>query len=151
MKRKLFHGSDSIVEKPIFGIGNVHNDYGLGFYCTSIETLAREWGSRKNGTGYVNIYTIRDDSLKILDLTKPPYNNVLYWVTLLMHNREISEELRNNYPRELMYLENNYLIDVSKYDAIIGYRADDSYFRFPEAFVKSEISFDSLKEEDMFL
>ena len=45
-----------------------------------------------------------------------------------------------------LVLENNYLIDVSKYDAIIGYRADDSYFRFPEAFVKSEISFDSLEE-----
>lgn len=63
-----------------------------------------------------------------------------------MHNREISNDLRDNYPRELKYLEDNYLIDVGEYDIIIGYRADDSYFKFPEAFVKSEITLESLNK-----
>ncbi len=30
----LLHGSGTIVERPRFGDGNPHNDYGLGFYCT---------------------------------------------------------------------------------------------------------------------
>lgn len=145
MKRYLYHGSTSIVEKPVFGFGQVHNDYGLGFYCTSREALAREWAARKNGVGYVNVYLLRDDNLKILDLTQPPYSDVIYWVALLMHNRTISEQLKTKYSRELEYLEKNFLIDVSKYDAVIGYRADDSYFQFPESFVKSEITYESLQ------
>ena len=55
-------------------------------------------------------------------------------------------DIRNNSPRELKYLEDNYLIDVSSYDVVIGYRADDSYFRFPEAFVRSEITLESLNK-----
>ena len=124
--------------------GNVHNDYGLGFYCCSNKELAKEWASRKSGHGYINRYRIRDDRLKILDLTKPPYDNVLFWVAILMHNRELSSDLRSNFPRELKYLKDKYLINVQDYDVVIGYRADDSYFRFPEAFVRSEITLESL-------
>ena len=146
MNRKLYHGSDNVVKEPICGKGNIHNDYGLGFYCTTIESLAKEWGAKRTGVGYVNVYSLRDDRFSILDLTKPPYDNVLYWVALLMHNREISENLRSNYPRELEYLEKNFLLDVSKFDVVIGYRADDSYFHFPEAFVRSEITIASLEK-----
>ena len=145
MKRVLFHGSEEIIAKPKFGKGNIHNDYGLGFYCTTKKKLAAEWAGRKNGFGYINKYLIRDDRLKILDLTKPPFNSVLYWVSLLINNRTVSTNLINNYPRELKYLKDKYLIDTSKYDVIIGYRADDSYFHFPEAFIRSEITFNSLE------
>lgn len=144
MERTLYHGSEFIIEKPEYLKGNVHNDYGLGFYCCSSKELAKEWAARKSGHGYINRYQIRDDRLKILDLTKPPYDNVLFWVALLMHNRELSSDLRSNFPRELKYLEEKYLINVQDFDVVIGYRADDSYFRFPEAFVRSEITLESL-------
>lgn len=144
MERILYHGSEIIIKKPVFLKGNIHNDYGLGFYCCSNEALAKEWAARKNGFGFVNRYHIRDDRLKILNLTKPPYDNVLYWVALLMNNRELSIDLKDNYPRELKYLFDKYLIDISKYDIVIGYRADDSYFHFPAAFVRSEITIESL-------
>ena len=39
----LYHGSEKIVRVPAFGVGNVHNDYGLGFYCTQNVGLAKEW------------------------------------------------------------------------------------------------------------
>lgn len=146
MLRKLYHGSINVVKEPTFGLGNKNNDYGFGFYCTTNKILGKEWASKRNGFGYLNEYEIRDDNLKILDLTKPPYNNVLYWVALLMHNRDISDELKNNYPRELEYLEVNYLLNINDYDIVIGYRADDSYFHFPEAFVRSEITLNSLNE-----
>ena len=144
MERIIYHGSETIIEKPEYLKGNIHNDYGLGFYCCSNKELAKEWAAKKTGHGYINRYQIRDDRLKILDLTKPPYNDVLNWVALLMHNRELSSDLRNNFPRELKYLDDKYLINVSDYDVVIGYRADDSYFRFPEAFVRSEITLESL-------
>lgn len=146
MERIIYHGSELIIEKPKYGKGNIHNDYGLGFYCCSNKELAKEWAARRSGRGYINRYSIRDDRLKILDLTKPPYDNVLYWVALLMHNRELSTDLKDNYPRELQYLEDKYLIDVSMFDIVIGYRADDSYFLFPESFVRSEITLESLNE-----
>lgn len=146
MKRFIYHGSEFIIEKPEFGKGNIHNDYGLGFYCCSSKELAKEWAAKKNGHGYVNKYQIRDDRLNILDLTKQPFNNVLYWVALLMHNRDLSSELKDNYPRELKYLDEKYLLDISYYDIVIGYRADDSYFRFPESFVRSEITLESLEK-----
>ena len=144
MERILYYGSEFIIEKPEYLTGNDHNDYGLGFYCCSNKELAKEWAARKSGHGYINRYRIRDDRLKILDLTKPPYDNVLFWVALLMHNRELSSDLRSNFPRELKYLKDKYLINVQNYDVVIGYRADDSYFRFPEAFVRSEITLESL-------
>ena len=143
MERIIYHGSEFIVEKPEHGKGN---DYGLGFYCCSNKELAKEWAAKRSGHGYINKYSLRDDRLKILDLTNPPYNNVLYWVALLMHNRELSADLRDNFPRELKYLEEKHLIDISRFDIVIGYRADDSYFRFPESFVRSEITLESLEK-----
>ena len=38
----LFHGSNQIVETPELSQGNIHNDYGRGFYCTRIEDMAKE-------------------------------------------------------------------------------------------------------------
>lgn len=146
MERIIYHGSEFIVEKPEHGKGNTHNDYGLGFYCCSSKELAKEWAAKRSGHGYINKYSLRDDRLKILDLTNPPYNNVLYWVALLMQNRELSTDLRDNFPRELKYLEEKHLIDISRFDIVIGYRADDSYFRFPESFVRSEITLESLEK-----
>ena len=40
---KIFHGSQSIVKVPQYGIGKVGNDFGLGFYCTENENMAMEW------------------------------------------------------------------------------------------------------------
>ena len=61
MKRTLYHGSENIIEKPQYGLGNIHNDYGLGFYCCNSKKIAREWASRKHGFGFVNEYKLRDD------------------------------------------------------------------------------------------
>lgn len=39
----IYQGSEKIVEKPTFGEGKKNNDFGLGFYCTLDEDLAKEW------------------------------------------------------------------------------------------------------------
>ena len=145
MKRVLYHGSEKIIEHPVFGYGNRHNDYGLGFYCTPDKQLAKEWAKRKNNDGFVNVYTIRDDRFHILDLTDNQHD-VLHWIALLMSNRFIEKEVEKMYPRELDYLFQNYLIDITPYDVIIGYRADDAYFRFPESFIRGDLTVETLKE-----
>ena len=50
----IFHGSRRIIEKPVWGEGNPHNDYGLGFYCTESLELAKEWGVSDETDGFAN-------------------------------------------------------------------------------------------------
>ena len=71
MKRIIYHGSEFIIEKPEHLKGNIRNDYGLGFYCSSNKELAKEWAAKRTGHGFINKYQIRDDRLNVLDLTKP--------------------------------------------------------------------------------
>ena len=99
-----------MIKTPEFLKGNIHNDYGIGFYCTTNKELAKELAAKRSVKGYINKYNLRDDRLRILDLTKPPFNDIFYWVSLLMHNIELSSSLKNNYPRELKYLGDKYLL-----------------------------------------
>ena len=147
MKRIIYHGSDHEIKNPQYGFGKTTNDYGLGFYCSSIKALAEEWASKIiDVKGIVNKYEIIDDGLKILDLTVPPYDNPLYWIAILLHYKRLPAKLISQCFREIEYIEKNYYIDVSKYDVVIGYRADDNYFQFPQALLRSEILISSLEE-----
>ena len=73
MLRTLYHGSDKIVEKPIFGAGKEYNDYGRGFYCTDTLDMAKEWGVGRDRNGYANHYELECDGLTILDLNSDGY------------------------------------------------------------------------------
>jgi hypothetical protein len=42
------------------------------------------------------------------------------------------------------YLLKNFLLDYENYDAVIGYRADDSYFSFAQDFINGTISYRQL-------
>ncbi len=39
----VYHGSDHIIEKPVFHGSKHTNDYGYGFYTTESIDLAKEW------------------------------------------------------------------------------------------------------------
>ena len=138
----LFHGSIQEVKTPQYGVGKIHNDYGQGFYCTRNIDMAREWANRETTSGIVNRYKLDCRTLNILDLTK---YDVLVWLSILLHHREFDPLDRVRYERELEYLEQFY-IDTTKYDLVIGYRADDAYFRFPMLFLSNEITLKTLRE-----
>lgn len=137
-KKVLYHGSAEIIQRPIYGKGKAYNDYGLGFYCTEQVELAKEWACTEDTDGYVNAYSIDTDSLRILNLSSEEYT-ILHWLALLVENRRfrISTPVMR---RGVEYLKENFLPDISDYDVIIGYRADDSYFSFAKAFLTNEIS-----------
>ena len=142
----IYHGSSVIIEKPQFGFGNLRNDYGLGFYCTEDIDLAKEWGVTDGKDGYANKYELDTSGLGCLDLSDPKYN-VLHWITILLENRVFT--LKNDITKVgKKYLIENFSIPYDNYDVIKGYRADDSYFSYAEAFLnntKSQKAFDSLK------
>lgn len=138
----LYHGSEKIIEKPVFGKGNLRNDYGRGFYCTESEELAKEWACSNNKNGFANKYEISLEKLNVLYLNSEKYN-VLHWLAILTKNRTYWE---NSTVSEVAkkYLAQNFMIDTSGYDVIIGYRADDSYFSFARDFVSGAISYRQL-------
>lgn len=140
----LYHGSEKIIENPVFGKGNLRNDYGRGFYCTENEELAKEWACSNNKNGFANKYELKLEGLNILYLNSSQYH-VLHWLTILTKNRTYWE--RNTISETAKtYLSKHFMIDTSKYDVIIGYRADDSYFSFARDFVSGAISYKQLSE-----
>lgn len=141
---QLLHGSDHIIEAPDIHMGNPHNDYGRGFYCTREEDMACEWACKKNTDGMVNIYDIDMDDLNVLDLMDG-HHTILDWIALLLQFRtfkidsEIAVDARD-------YIVKHYSVDLTSYDIVVGYRADDSYFQYAESFISNTLPLRSLNK-----
>lgn len=142
MIKTLYHGSSNIIEKPVFGFGKTYNDYGLGFYCTDSLEMAKEWGAAKEQSGFANCYEIECNGLDILNLNDPNYC-ILHWLGILLQNREF--DIPSPLALEAKeYLLDNFSVAYQNKDAIIGYRADDSYFSFAQDFINGTISYRQL-------
>lgn len=138
----LYHGSERIIEKPEFGLGRKNNDFGLGFYCTESEELAKEWAVSSLRNGFSNRYTLDTEYLNILNLNSPDYT-ILNWIAVLVEHRLFS--IKTPVARRAKrYLIDNFGVNVSAYDLITGYRADDSYFDYAESFLNNGISVEQL-------
>jgi len=145
MESILYHGSNHTIEQPLYGLGKTTNDYGRGFYCTRELELAKEWGCAGGLDGFANEYVLeRADELSVLRLNEEPYN-ILNWLAILAEHRtywqrgSVSAQAKR-------YLHDNFLVDTSDYDVIVGYRANDSYFSFAQAFVANGISLRQLSQ-----
>ena len=138
----IFHGSEQIVEEPAFGLGRKNNDFGLGFYCTESEDLAKEWAVSSLRNGFANRYTLDMEYLNILNLNSPDYT-ILNWIAVLVEHRLFS--IKTPVARRAKrYLIDNFGVNVNAYDLITGYRADDSYFDYAESFLNNGISVQQL-------
>lgn len=142
MKKILYHGSERVIEHPVFGNGKPYNDYGLGFYCTENCEMAKEWGAFRDRDGYANRYELETEGLKLLDLNKSNYC-MLHWLAILLQNRTFN--IQGGIALEAKeYLIDNFSVDYFEYDIIKGYRADDSYFSFAQDFINGTISYRQL-------
>ena len=138
----LFHGSEKVIEAPFFGEGKRNNDFGLGFYCTETENLAKEWAVSSLRDGFCNRYTLDTEYMNILNLNSPDYT-ILNWIAVLVEHRLFS--IRTPIARRAKkYLIDNFGINVNAFDIVIGYRADDSYFDYAESFLNNAISVEQL-------
>ena len=147
-KLSLYHGSGAIIEKPICGEGNPCNDYGLAFYCTESLDMAREWAVTEQRDGFVNHYELDMEGLSELNLGCGAYH-ILNWLAILLENRvfRTDSDLKR---RGKEYIIHHFGIEYRSYDLIRGYRADDSYFSFANAFLNNSISLEQL-ERAMYL
>ena len=138
----VYHGSKQIVEIPAFGLGRKNNDFGLGFYCTESSDLAKEWAVSSLSDGFANRYTLDTEYLNILNLNSPDYT-ILNWIAVLVQHRLFS--IKTPVARRAkQYLVEHFGINVNAYDLITGYRADDSYFDYAEAFLNNAITVEQL-------
>jgi hypothetical protein len=139
---KIYHGSEMIVEEPTFGKGKKNNDFGLGFYCTESDDLAKEWAVSSLHDGFSNRYTLDTEYLNILNLNSPDYT-ILNWIAVLVEHRLFS--IKTPVARRAKrYLIDNFSVNVNAFDLITGYRADDSYFDYAESFLNNGISVEQL-------
>lgn len=143
-KIEILHGTDHIIEVPDIDKGNEKNDYGKGFYCTRIPEMAMEWACKQNTDGFSNRYELDLTDLRILDLTDGKHT-VLNWIAILLEHRTLSLDSEIAIDAK-DYIIEHFSIDTSEYDVIIGYRADDSYFRYAESFVENGLSLRSLNK-----
>lgn len=138
----IYHGSEKVIEVPTFGEGKKNNDFGLGFYCTESENLAKEWAVSSLRDGFSNRYTLNTEFLNILNLNSPEYS-ILNWIAVLVEHRLFS--LKTPIARRAkQYLIEHFGVNVNAFDLITGYRADDSYFDYAESFLNNAISVEQL-------
>jgi len=117
------------------------------FYTTKNKGLAGEWAVLGTGRdGYINEYTLDMTGLKVLQLDKLPIEN---WIAILIANR------RGTYKEEIVVsrierFKDMFFPDVSSFDVIVGWRADDAYFSFVEDFMLSAITIENLQKAMKF-
>ena len=142
----IYHGNKTENLTPKFGSGSPDNDYGKGFYATPSMELAKEWawGTYTPGEkGYVHTFELNAESLKILNLTEL---DSIHWIAELVYNRKLNIQDKEVVQDNIRILLDRYKLDTSGYDIIIGYRANDSYFAYAEAFVSGAIYKDTLEK-----
>lgn len=116
----------------------------MGFYCTQSVELAKEWASSNETDGFANQYKLDMTDLSTLSLTGGDYH-ILNWLFVLLENRrfriggEIAKQAK-------AYISEHFAVDYKGYDIIKGYRADDSYFSFANAFLNNTISLEQLEK-----
>jgi hypothetical protein len=139
---ELYHGSEKQIKRPVFGFGNSHNDYGLGFYCTQSLEMACEWACLANHDGWANRYVLSMDGLSVLNLSSAEFH-ILNWLAVLLENRtfRLDSELARG---ARSYIAEHFLPAYKGYDIVCGYRADDSYFSFATSFLNGMISVEQL-------
>ena len=138
----LYHGSCRIIREPVYGAGRAHNDYGLGFYCTEDPEMAKEWACTLLDSGYANRYALATEGMRVLNLNSEEYT-LLNWLAILVNHRvfRVKTPIAGH---AIRYLKENFYINVEEFDLVTGYRADDAYFDFADAFLNNGLTVDQL-------
>ncbi len=140
----LYHGSDHIIDTPAYPGPCARRDFGPGFYTTESLDLAKEWTCGDNRDGVVNTYQWDPAGLQILDLRDSKYS-ILHWLAAVTRHRgcvqhgAVSEQ-------GAAYLQRHYVLDLTPFDAIVGYSADDSTFSIARDFLNGSISLETLTQ-----
>ena len=106
--------------------------------------LAKEWSVDEGRDGFANVYSLETDGLNLVHLNEAPFC-IMHWLSVLLQHREF--ELDTDLAAEAReYILARFPVDLSDADAVIGYRADDSYFTFARNFLNGAITLTKLYE-----
>lgn len=138
----LYHGQPNKVVKPQFGLGKDYHDYGNGFYLTPDKELAKEWAfaTDKNTDGYLHIFEL---DLKGLNVFNFDQVSELYWIVELMQHRYPEVNGIDDQRKELI---DRYGLNLSRYDVIVGWRADSAYFTIAKLFLLNQVNLETVRK-----
>lgn len=141
----IYHGSPNKVCIPQFGYGEDKHDYGKGFYTTLDFELACEWAvCTSNGeNGYVHKYLLDMRELSFLMINEK--YGVLTWLATLAKHRSAANSKKYKL-NEQKLIDKYYKKEIEEYDIIIGYRADDSFFKFAKQAIRGEVDISLLED-----
>lgn len=113
MEKTLFHGSNTVIQKPDLSRSREDIDFGAGFYLTPDYNMAAKWACKKNNS-ICNRYNLSMKGLSVytFELDRE-------WLDFVIANRNEEVEKDNKF---------------SKYDVIIGAIADDRLYNTIEMY-----------------
>lgn len=106
---KVYHGSYCEVRVPDLNKSRTDIDFGVGFYTTEDDRMARKWACNKN-VSVLNEYEMDFDGLETINLSADDK-----WFDYVLYNRGYDAEIRE-------------AEEFKNCDAIIGPTADDRMF-----------------------
>lgn len=129
---KVYHGSISIIDRPIANAGRDRLDFGKGFYVTDIQSQAEIWAQRmsriKNMPGIINVYELDVEEIKLGTSYKhfEHYDNE--WLQYIVANRTGNTA-------------------IEKYDVIEGGVANDRVIDTVEAYIANLMTLETALKE----
>jgi len=130
----LYHGSNVLVENPIFIRANRTLDFGHGFYTTTSREQAHKWAkikSRRENTdrGIISIYEVQDALLKESSLNIRIFRAASKsWLKFVLDNR-----MKEGYTHQ--------------FDIVKGCVADDRVYACLNAFENKFMDFETAIKE----
>ena len=112
--RVLFHGGSHAVVKPEIRKVRYTKDFGVGFYCTELQDLAKKWCIRKGKSGIVSVYTYT----KSTELDCKKFIEDDEWLDFVVDCRTGKSH---------------------NHDIVEGPMADDKIFNFVDSFIDGDI------------
>lgn len=121
---KLYHSSNTAIERPDTKHSRDYLDFGKGFYLTSLESQAIKYGNRfirREEDAWLNIYEFEFDAAKWKHLQFDCYNRE--WLDFVSKCRAGEDD--------------------TDYDIVIGGIANDKVIRTLDRYFAGELSADS--------
>ena len=142
---RIYHGNPLPDFMPFYGGGKDYHDYGKGLYCTEDFAAAKEWACQHIDitASYVYVYDLNLVGLApLLDLIN---HEPVYWLSALAQYRYGQNESNARRERRLRFIE-LFPVNCEDFEVIIGWRADDRYFAYLNAFLGLDISYEAVTQ-----
>ena len=142
---RLYHGSNTVIEKIDLSKGRPNKDFGRGFYVTTIkeqaEKMARRVARIYGGEPYITVYEIYDNQIDKAGLSIRKFDDpTREWALFVINNRNRGFEDISNPECNL----------DNKYELVIGPVADDDLALLFRQFSGGLINVEELTEEMKF-